>query len=240
VHHDTTVETSRKDMLDDLAKSALEDPGTGRTTVPLTRGRQIPTRESETPARGSEIPTQLEKLLVATLAKLDTLSTGIADIQTHRRDLIEESKAVGRNYKQLFDKVAAERDKLSRELEDARGQQAINAKKQAQATDELRREIERQRRESECEIREAEDRARTFQKRIGELESQLREALDSRDRIVARIGEVEQSIEDTALTLREELDRARDREARVRDELDDAHKEIATLRILAGPPSRRS
>jgi predicted nucleic acid-binding Zn-ribbon protein len=253
-------EPKKPPVMKSAEKKAEKDSPPGRSTQPIDRKRKKPTPEPAAPAPAVAPPVQpvqavaapdtispkllelsakLDQQINATLDVVGALRQNVEESDGHRQELLSEAKTVNRNYKQLVEKIIAERDALSKELSHVRSQYAADAKNQAQAFTELQRDLEKERRESERKLRESEDEVGRQNQRITELEAQLSEAIASRDRIADRVRQVETTLEQSVLPLREELDQARSREAQARIELEGAGKEIAALKLLAaGPPSR--
>jgi predicted nucleic acid-binding Zn-ribbon protein len=191
------------------------------------------------PPEVQELVSQLDRQLNVALDAVGALRQSVEEAGAQRRELLEEARTVNRNYKELVDKIAGERDGLARELRQARSQFSADAEAQAEAFAAIQQELKKERREAQQQVRQADDEIRQRNARIGELEMQLDEALASRDRIAKRVREVEAHLEQAVLPLREDVERARAREARVRDELETAREEIAALKLLARGPAGR-
>jgi uncharacterized phage infection (PIP) family protein YhgE len=247
--------TSRSASKKPEANVTEPEPKPERSTQPIERKRKSPSTSSSAPAsrpepkanvtqpdaispKLTELSAKIDQQLQATLDAVGALRQGVEETDAHRQELLNEAKTVNKNYKQLVEKIIAERDALSKELSHVRSQYAADAKQQAQAFTDLQRDLEKERRENERKLREAEDEVQRQNARITELEKQLAEAIASRDRIVERVRQVEINLEQSVLPLREELDQTRAREAQARIELEGANKEIAALKLLTGPPAR--
>ncbi len=215
--------------------AAMAGGGAPRSTQPFTREAKRPADEAPAPRPAAEpSPGALTQLG----GQIEELRRIVEATARERQELLDEARAVNRNFQKLLDKAIAERDGLAKELGDTRGQYANDVRKQAQAFTELQRDLERERREMERKLRDAEERAQKAEEKAGELEKRLAGALASRDRVAARVQQVENNLEATILPLREELEQARAAEARARIELDGARREIGALKLLAGPPPR--
>jgi predicted nucleic acid-binding Zn-ribbon protein len=223
----------------DLPRSAgdTENLSSQRQRPAGEPGAQVAHPTTAVPPEFLDLVTRLERQLDVALDAVGALRQSVEEAGTHRHELVEEARAVNRNYQELVDKIAGERDQLARELRQARSQFSADAEAQAEAFAAIQRELEKERREAQLQVRQADDEISQRNGRIEELKTQLDEALASRDRIAERVREVEARLERAVLPLREEIERARAREARARDDLEAAREEIAALKLLAGGPA---